>query len=164
MQKKSKVAVRIETNKAGELLIKRIIYKRFSFHGFGSFIWKLKPEEISISPQAFKLLASRVGYKYSSMGDLAGLEFSFSDTQYDPKYNGFTMSYGFLGCELNVPVEDVLIDHDSFENLKQAIISEDTLAFDSEDFARWENIDKMSDEESQAMVKKFYERKHIPKE
>lgn len=158
------IAVRIELKDAETILVKRIKYERFSFHGFGSFIWKVNPEEISISQEALTLLETRIGSQYTSMGDLAGLDLSYSDTQHNKKYNGFTLNYGFLGCELDIPIEDVLIDYKSYENLLKAHISSDTLSVDIEDAKRWKTIESTTDAQANKIVKQFYAKEVIPTE
>lgn len=159
----SKIAIRIETNEKNEIFVKRIIYKRFSFHGFGSFIWKIKPEEISISQKALDLLKTRIGCQYTSLGDLSGLDLSNNTQQANSKHNGMTLNYSFLGPQLNIPIEDVIIDYDSYEMLKKATITEKTLDQDPEDLKRWETIMQLDKENKQdkinKIIKEFYKTK-----
>ena len=155
-----KIAIRIETNEKEEILVKRINYHRFEFHGSGSFIWKIQPEEISISQKALDLLKKRIGDQYTSLGDLAGLDLSYNTTQVNPKHNGMTLNYAFLGPELNIPLEDVLIDYDFYEMLKQSNISETTLNKDPDDVKRWEEIEHLDkqdkSDEINKIIEKFY--------
>lgn len=158
------IAIRIELKDEQTILVKRINYDRFSFHGFGSFIWKLKPEEVSISQAALNLLETRLGSRYTSLGDLAGLDFSYSDHPQNQKYKGFHLSYGFLGCELDIPIEDVLIDSKSYANLLKSNISDQTLSVDLEDLKRWKEIEGATDAQANKIVKNFYAKEFIPKD
>lgn len=160
------IAVRISTTKSGKIKVKRINYERFSFHGFGSFIWQVKPSEISISPKALELLASRIGRQYTSMGDLAGLSLHHYDTQYDSRHNGYSLNYGFLGYELVVPLEDVIIDWKFYQMLETAVVEQVQHEFDERDKAHWDEMIKLEAEgkqkESDNIYKEFYQKEFYP--
>ena len=161
---KSEIAVRIETNDKNEILVKRILYKRFSFHGFGSFIWGIKPEEISVSQKALDLLKKRIGHRYTSMGDLSGMSLDFNTQAADPKYRGMNFNYGYLGPKLKIPIEDVIIDRAGYEMLEKTTITDHTLDQDPEDIERWENILKLDkenkDDEVNQIIEEFYTTKN----
>ena len=154
------IAVRIESNNKDEIVVKRIDYNRFEFHGFGSFVWKVQKDEISISQKAFDLLRTRVGDKYSSMGDLAGIDLSHNTTQYKEEYNGYTVNYAFLGPELSVPLEDVIIDLDFYEFLKDIPFTEDSPEQDIADVSRWVEIERLEktnqDKKVNKIIKEYY--------
>lgn len=154
--------IRLETNKDNtQIIIKRLNYDRFAFHGFGSFIWKLKPEEISISQEALDLIKTRVGRTYTSMGDLAGLDLNFNTVAADPRQHGFILSYGALAPKLRVPIEDVLIDYESFENLKKATLESKSPNFDPVDLKLWIDMLKSRNEKTQEeIINKYYQKEN----
>lgn len=161
----TKIAVRIETNNQDEIVVKRVNYNRFQFFGFGSFIWKTKPEEISISQKALDLLKQRVGKEYTSLGDLAGLDMSFNDSALKRKHRGFIFNYGFLGPELNIPLKDVLVDFKFYtEVLANANKSDKTLPIDVEDQKRWDKINKLRGENKESSIERIINKHYQSKE
>lgn len=156
-----KIVVRIETNNKNEIVIKRTQYSRFEFYEVYSYTWNLDPKEISISQKALDLLKKRVGSKYTSLGDLAGLDLFYHTNNQIPSRVGYGLNYGFLGPKLNLPLNDVLIDSKFYQMLSsQAIISDQTVAKDPEDISRWVKILKLDkqkkDEEANQIITDFY--------
>lgn len=148
--------VRIEV--VGDKTIKatRLDYSRFEFYGFGSFMWNYNPKEISISEEALKLIKTRVGDPYSSMGDLAGMDFSHHETQHNKKFNGYTFNYASLSFDIEVPIEDVVIDLDSWEHLKGALIEDKTYLPQEEEVLRWDNFEDKTESEQDKIINSFY--------
>lgn len=150
------------------LILRRLNYKRFSFHGYGSFLWKPTAEEISLSPAALEALSKRIG-KESDLGDMSGAGFNYNTTAADKKERGFVFDYGFTGPFLEVPMEEVIIDLKSFELLKTASISKSeppVSKTEQEDLEAWQQMmdaDEAMDESLMDKIRdKFYSREEIP--
>lgn len=160
------VAIRLAVNDKKEIIIKRINLSRFSFHGFGSFIWSVKPEEISISQEALDLLETRIGHQYTSMGDLAGLDLSHNTEARDHRCRGFNLNYGFLGYELEVPLEDVLIDRKFHEMLQRSAIEEREYEVGAEDKQQWDELIRLENagdsKQSEQIYKTIYQKEFFP--
>mgnify|MGYP007088034316 CR=1 FL=1 len=161
-------AIRIEYDKIQDcIVLRRLNYKRFSFHGFGSFIWQAKPEDISVHPLALEALQKRVG-KDSSLGDLAGASFDYNDTAADKNQRGFIVNYGYTGPTLEVPMEDVVIDMKTFEMFKKCVEKSEPPVSkeETDDLNAWKSLmeaEKSGDEEMiELITKKFYSREEIP--
>lgn len=162
-------ALRIEYDKTSDcLILRRLNYKRFSFHGFGSFIWQARPEDVSISPSALEALKGRVG-KESSMGDLAGADFSHNTTAVDKNQRGFILNYGYTGPYIEVPLMDVVVDYKTFEMLKTASVSNqepEVSKEEQEDLLAWQQIleaeENGDDETIELLTKQYYSREEIP--
>lgn len=164
----SKKAIRVEYDQIQDcLVLRRLNYKRFSFHGFGSFIWQAKAEDISISSKALKALEGRIG-KESSLGDLAGASFEFNDVAADKNQRGFIINYGYTGPYIEVPLEDVVIDYKTFEMIKSCVEEKEPSVSkeEQEDLTAWQSLleaEESGDEKmSEKIMKKFYSREEIP--
>ena len=162
-------AIRLDYDKTQDcLVLRRLNYKRFSFHGFGSFLWQVKKEDISLSPDALKALADRVG-KESILGDMAGASFSHNEVAEDKNQRGHIIDYGFMGPYLEVPMEEVVIDLKFYELIKTVTPTKDeppVTKVEQEDLEAWQKMmeaEESGDETLMDQIKEhFYSREEIP--
>lgn len=117
------------SDKGGKLIIKRLRDDRHEIHGFGTFFWNMKPKDIVIGDDAWEILKDSVGRRYSSCGDLFGIDISWvgeeavlkKDSPHGIEENqrGLLVNYGFAGKSLVVPPEDVTVDKKAFDFLNK---------------------------------------------
>lgn len=107
----------VEEVNDGEIMIECLEPKRIEHHGFGTFFWNLRKEEIEITEEAKEKLKECINREYSSIGDLFGFSIHYNTTAYDLRHRGLHLSYASLEAEILVPLEDITIDYEAYRRL-----------------------------------------------
>lgn len=101
----------------GEIMVECLDKKRIEQHGFGTFFWKLKKEEVEITKEAKQKLKECINREYSSLGDLFGFSIHYNTAAYNSEHRGLYLNYASLENEILVPLEDITIDYEAYRRL-----------------------------------------------
>jgi hypothetical protein len=113
-------AVRVRVLRSGKFKIQTLQPKRRKIHGFGTFFWHIKEDEIDIDHKAVEALRACVNREYSSLGDLFGFNMHDNQECADLELRGPYLAYSATGSDLTVPPEDVTIDLNCHRMLERA--------------------------------------------